>query len=141
MTAARATILLVDDDPDDAELTKVAFRKAGFANPIVVCEGEDAMHYLAGDGQYADGEKFPLPQLVLLDRAMPGMTGWEILAWLRRCPELKSLPVIILSGSAFSGDKEKAKALGANAYEVKPQEFEQFVKLAAEIGDFWLRGA
>src|SRR5258708_6182024 len=126
----KRTILLADDSYDNAELVRVAFRKAGYDNPIqAVCRGEEAVDYLKGEGKYADREVFPLPHLVLLDTRMPGMSGWEVLRWVRQQPGFELLPVIVFTGSERPGDKQKAEALGANAYETKPQAFDEFVQV------------
>lgn len=71
---------------------------------------------------------------------MVGMSGWEVLRWVREQRALESLPVIVFTGSGQPGDKEKAEKLGANAYEVKPQDFEGFIRVVKKICDFWLRG-
>ena len=87
MIAANRTILLAEDTPDDAELTIAAFRRAGLDNPIhAVCRGEEVLQYLKGEGRYADRAKFARPWLVLLDLAMPGVGGWEVLTWVRQQP-------------------------------------------------------
>jgi CheY-like chemotaxis protein len=138
--ASRRPILLVDDSREDAELVERAFREAGFDNPIRAIErGEDAIKYLSGEGEYADRAKIPLPGLMLLDPRMVGVNGWEVLEWVRKRPSFRSLPVIIFSGSGYSGDAEKARQLGANAYEIKPQAFEDLVQVVRRVGEFWLR--
>src|SRR5437867_4064045 len=117
MTRGSRAVLLVEDSDDDAELTKTAFLRACFENPIyVVHHGEEAIQYLGGDGRYADRAKFPSPQLILLDLSIAGMSGWKVLEWIRRKPQFGSLPVNVLSGSASPGDEKKAQDLGANAY-------------------------
>jgi len=137
---SRRPILLVDDSPQDAELVERALREAGFDNPIhPVQRAEDAIRYLSGEGEYADRAKFPLPRLMLLDPRMVGVSGWEVLEWVRKRPSLRFLPVIVFSGSGYSGDAEKARQLGANAYEVKPQAFEELVQVVKRVGEFWLR--
>ena len=141
MTPAERTILLADDSANNAQLVKVAFRKAGYENPIhALCRGEDVLEYLKGQGEYADRAKFPLPHLVLLDTRMLGMTGWEVLIWVRKQPEFALLPVIVFTGSEHPGDKQKAEELGANAYEIKPQRFDEFIEVIRKMADFWLRG-
>jgi CheY-like chemotaxis protein len=137
---SRRPILLVDDKREDAELVQRAFREAGFDDPIKAVElGEEAIKYLKGEGDYADRGKFPLPKLVLLDPRMVGVSGWEVLEWVRQRPSFRFLPVIVFSGSGYSGDAEKARQLGANAYEVKPQAFEELVAVVKRVGEFWLR--
>ena len=121
MTAAH-TILLVEDDPNDILLTQRAFRKANLTNASlqVVTDGDTAVAYLSGAGEYADRDRYPLPVVVLLDLKLPRRSGHEILAWLRQQPKLKSLPVVILSSMGEVGEADKAKDLCASAYFVKP---------------------
>jgi CheY-like chemotaxis protein len=133
------TILLADDAPDDAELTTLAFRRAGYPNPIhTVCRAEDAIHYLKAEGPFADSATFAFPWIVLLDITMPGGSGWEVLAWIREQPQFRLLPVIVFTGSHLPSDEEKALAMGASAYEIKPQSFDDLIKLVKKIAEFWL---
>ena len=132
-------ILLVDDSLTDTELVRRAFRSAGFDNPLHAVRSADAaLEYLLGDGDYVDRAKFPFPHLLLLDHRMPGMTGWDVLQWVRRRPELRALPVIIFSGSENPSDEKTALDLGANAYVTKPVVFAEFVQAIKRIGEFWL---
>ena len=134
------TILLVDDSHDDTELVKRAFQSAGFENPFrAVCSAQAAIEYLQGDGDYGDRAKFPFPHLLMLDHRMPGMSGWDVLQWVRRRAELDSLPVIVFSGSDSPLEEKKATELGANAYIVKPVAFAKIVESIKRIGEFWLR--
>ena len=139
MIAAKRTILLAEDTPDDADLIKAAFRAAGLDNPIhAVWRGEEVIQYLKGEGAYADREKFARPWVVLLDLAMPGVGGWEVLTWVRQQPQFRLLPVVILTGSILPDAEKKALDLGASAYEVKPQSFDELVQLIKKIAGFWL---
>src|SRR6266700_6764196 len=129
MSARKATVLLADDSADNAELVKLAFRQAGYDNPIeAVCRGEHAISYLKGDGEYADRVKFPLPHLMLLDTRMLGVSGWEVVKWLREQPAFRLLPVIVFTGSDLPGDKKRAEDMGA-MYEIKPQSFTELVNV------------
>ena len=131
-------ILLVDDDPNDTDLTSHAFRKAGFENRIfVVRNKEAAFDYLRGEGQYADRSSFPLPHLLLLDHKTPN-GEWDVLEWIRAQPGLRKLPVAILTGSENPQDEKKAVEMGANAYHRKPYGFENLVELIRRIAEFWL---
>jgi len=132
-------ILIIEDSVEDAALIQVAFQKSGFENPIQTAEGvKQALSYLGGEGEYSDRGKFPFPHLVLLDHKMPG-DGWPVIEWVRGRSDLEWLPVVVFSGSDDPNHQQKAYALGANAYHVKPQRFEEFTETIRRIGDFWLR--
>jgi CheY-like chemotaxis protein len=126
----QATILLVEDDPNDVLLMQRAFEKARLANPLrIVRDGEEAIDYLAGEGIYSDREKYPIPLLVLLDLKMPKRSGFEVLAWLRSQEYLSSLPVVVLTSSEEVPDVAKAYRLGANSYLVKPAQLDDLVQM------------
>src|SRR5438874_10668068 len=98
-------VLHVDDDSNDTVLLQAAVLKAGaHFNLMNVADGEQAMAYLSGLGQYADRSRFPIPSLILLDLKMPRLTGFEILKWIRMHPALGDLPVLVLSGSQLQED-------------------------------------
>jgi CheY-like chemotaxis protein len=101
-------------------------------------DGERAMAYLSGLGIYADRDRFPLPSLILLDLKMPRATGFEILKWIRKHPELGQLPVLVLSGSELQDDIRRAYDVGANSYLVKPLGFEALVGLVTRINTSWI---
>lgn len=131
-------ILLVDDDPDDVELTSHAFRRAGFENRIFVVRTKGAAKdYLRGEGQYADRASFPLPHLVLLDHKTKD-GEWDFMEWVRMQPEFTKLIVAILTGSENPRDEQKAIELGVNAYHIKPYGFENLVEVIRRIVEFWL---
>jgi len=131
-------ILLVEDREDDVLLTKQAFVRANINNPLhVACDGEEAISYLQGAGRFADRAEFPLPDLVLLDINMPRMDGFAVLKWVRANPALKTLRIVMLSTSDQGDDIDKAYALGANSYLVKPSDFESFVELLGLTVRFW----
>ena len=132
-------ILLAEDDPNDVLLFRRAFQRTGFANHlIVVNDGEDALHYLQGDGQYADRTAFPLPVLFLLDLSMPRLGGLELLQWIRTQPDLKHLPVIILTSSTFAPDLAKAYQSGANSFMSKPSDPGEYCTKLKQLLEFWL---
>lgn len=114
-------ILLVEDNEDDVFALKRAFRQEKIANPLfVVTDGQQALDYLSGTGKYADRESYPMPAIVFLDLKLPFVSGFDILAWIRHQPELGSLTVVVLTSSDETRDHEKARALGARSYIVKP---------------------
>ena len=131
-------ILLAEDDPNDVLLLERAFRKAGLGECLrVVCDGEQAVDYLAGRGTYADRERFPLPFMLLLDLKMPGIDGFGVLQWLRAQPALKQLLVVVLTSSNLQADVDRAYGLGANSYLIKPIEFEEMVGLILRFEAYW----
>jgi CheY-like chemotaxis protein len=133
-------ILQVEDDKNDVLFLKYAFTSAGITHPLqVASDGPEAIDYLSGTGDFADRARYPLPCLVLLDLKMPGMTGLEVLEWIRAQPRLRMLPVIIFSSSAQQHEIDQAYHLGANSFVVKPACVEERNELARLIKGFWLR--
>lgn len=138
--ALTPTVLHIDDDPNDAELLKAAARKAQV--PFIVQNVEDAdaaIAYFRGTGVYADRLVYGKPSLVLLDLKMPRTTGFELLKWMRSQPDLKSIPVVVLSGSELKDDIQFAYENGANSYLVKPLSFEALVELVGSLNSLWLK--
>jgi CheY-like chemotaxis protein len=136
---ARQPLVVVEDDDNDVVLLQRAFRKSNLLNPLVFLrDGEMARDYLAGRGEYADRAAHPLPVLMLLDLKLPRLSGLELLEWMREQPALRGLPVVILTSSRESRDLERAYALGANSYLVKPVAFEALLELVRAIGLYWL---
>jgi two-component system response regulator len=132
-------ILLVEDNPDDVELTLLAFEENRLCNDIVVArDGEEALHYLFGAGKYADREDQDLPSVVLLDLKLPKISGLDVLKQIRSDERTSCLPVIILTSSKEDEDVISSYKLGANAYVRKPVDYNQFVKAASTLGLFWL---
>ena len=133
-----ASILLAEDDPNDVLLIQRAFEKAGLKNKLkVVNDGEQAIHYLSGKGNYSNRERFPMPFMVLLDLKMPGTDGFEVLQWVRQEPLLKRLLVVVLTSSHLQADVDRAYELGANSYLVKPVNFEEMVHLVQRFEAYW----
>lgn len=131
-------ILLAEDDPNDVLLIQRAFQKAGFQDVLkVVRDGEQAIQYLSGSGNYADRKRFPLPFLLLLDLKMPGTDGFEVLQWVRGDRDLKRLLVIVLTSSNLQSDVDRAYDLGANSYLVKPVEFQEMVNMIQRFEVYW----
>ena len=138
MTKA-AHILLVEDNRMDIELTLDAFGEAKLKNTIhVASNGEEALDYLFGRGEYADRKRYPSPNLVLLDLKLPGMDGFEVLRQVKTTPVLKRMPVIILTSSKEEGDRALSYDIGANSYLVKPVSFDGFLAVIREIEGYWL---
>jgi len=133
------TVLHVDDDPNDTTLLQAAVRKADVQFILHnVSDGEHAIAYLSGVGEYADRKQFQIPALILLDLKMPRATGFEILKWIRSHPQFSALPVVILSGSELHDDMQRAYSVGANSYLVKPLGFDALVGLVKNIDSVWL---
>jgi CheY-like chemotaxis protein len=120
LNAAPQVILLAEDNPDDAFIFQIMFRRAKLPQTLhIVHDGEQVMDWISGTGQYADRQKFPMPHLLLLDLKMPVKTGFDVLEWLQARTESKELPVAILSSSDDSKDVQRAKQFGVDAYFVK----------------------
>ena len=132
-------ILLVEDNPDDVELTRIAFAEAKVANSlVVVSDGAEALDYLFARGQYADRNPDDLPSIVLLDLNLPKVDGREVLQAIRADPRTQSLPVVVLTTSTEPFDVEASYALGVNSYIQKPVDFERFVWAVKQVGLYWL---
>lgn len=139
MTTDSMPILLVEDDPNDVLLLQRALRKAQLANPVqVVRDGDEAVAYLAGEGEYGDRAQHPWPVLVLLDMKLPRKSGLEVLAWIRGQEGLKRLPVVMLTSSRESVDINRAYDLGVNSYLVKPVAFEDLVEMMKALRLYWV---
>ncbi len=132
-------ILLVEDNLDDVELTKIAFVEANVANQLVVVhDGAEALDYLFARGDHADRDPADLPSIVLLDLNLPKVDGREVLQAIRADPRTHSLPVVVLTTSAEPFDVEASYALGVNSYIQKPVDFERFVWAVKQVGLYWL---
>src|SRR5947209_15188198 len=133
-------VLMVDDSPDDIFLVKRAFDRSGrslyFAS---VSDGQQAIEYLRGQGQYGDRQQFPFPNVLLLDLKMPGMDGFALLEWLQEHTECKVIPTIALTSSSIERDIHAVYALGGNAYLVKPSSFNEMQAIVELIYQFWSR--
>lgn len=133
------TILLVEDNPDDRDLTLMAFEQAMIMNRVDVCEdGQEALDYLFGEGKYAGPDRKKLPQIILLDLKLPKIDGLEVLKRVRADPATRLLPVIILTSSLEESDLIESYANCANSYVRKPVDFIQFVDAARQLGLYWL---
>lgn len=133
------TILLVEDNPDDVELTRRALRKNRIANKLVVaCDGVEALDYLHCTGKFTSRANNENPRLILLDLKMPKLDGLQVLARLRADERTKLVPVVILTSSKEEQDMISGYQNGANSYVRKPVDFNKFVEAVHQIGLYWL---
>jgi CheY-like chemotaxis protein len=131
------SLLLVEDNPNDVELTLSALKEARLANEIVVAnDGEQALDYLLRQGRYA-GRSTPNPAVILLDLKMPKVDGHEVLKQIRANRSLRLIPVVVLTSSREEKDLYSSYDKGANAYVVKPVDFEEFIAAISKLGVFW----
>jgi two-component system response regulator len=139
MNGNERPILLVEDNPDDVDLTVRAFRKAGVTRKMeVVGDGVEALDYLFAEGTHASRAGQPPPVLVLLDLNLPRMDGHEVLRRVRADPRTRLLPVVILTSSMEEGDLVKSYGGGCNSYVRKPVSYTEFVEAVRQLGLYWL---
>ena len=132
-------ILLVEDNPQDAELAIRALKKRNLANSLVhVADGQEALDFLFGTGTHAGRDVHDQPKVVLLDLKLPKLDGIEVLRHLRADPRTKLLPVVVLTSSRQESDVIQTYELGANSYIVKPVDFENFSEAVSKLGLYWL---
>jgi CheY-like chemotaxis protein len=130
-------ILLVEDNPNDIELTLIALEKSRIANPVVaVRDGAEALEFLRREGQYATRSS-DNPAVILLDKKLPKIDGHEVLKAVRADDKLKRIPVVMLTSSREEKDLLRSYDLGVNAYVVKPVEFDDFMAAINDLGMFW----
>ena len=135
----RGAVLLVEDNTDDVELTRIAFQKAVLANELVVArDGQEALDYLFGTGAYAGRDIRKSPCVVLLDLKLPRVDGLEVLRRIRADERTRLLPVVVLTSSREEQDLIQSYHLGANAYVRKPVDFAEFQTAARQLGLFWM---
>jgi CheY-like chemotaxis protein len=131
-------ILLAEDNPKDVELTLAALDEHHLANEVVVVyDGSEALDYLYGRGKYVGLNGQQHPAVVLLDVKMPKVDGLEVLKTLKSDEKMKVIPIVMLTSSREEQDLVKSYKLGANAYVVKPVDFQQFITAVKELGAFW----
>jgi two-component system, response regulator len=134
----KKTILLVEDNPDDVELTLRALRKNDILNEVAVArDGQEALDYVFSTGCY-QGSANPVPSLILLDLKLPRIDGLEVLKRLRQDARTRLVPVVILSSSTEDSDLVRGYEYGANSYVHKPVDFSEFVEAARALGLYWL---
>ena len=133
-------VLLVEDNPDDVELTQMAFRERNTTNRLVVArDGQEALDWLFGQGEHEGRDTGEMPAVILLDLKLPKIDGLEALKRIRADDRTRMLPVVILTSSKEERDVINSYGLGANSYVRKPVNFEQFSEAVREIGLYWLR--
>jgi len=132
-------VLLVEDNPDDAELTMRALRTAKLANPLhLVRDGEEALDYLFCRGAYKDRNIADAPRLILLDLKLPKVDGLTVLREIKRDPRTRVIPVVIMTSSKEERDVVNGYQLGVNSYIQKPVDFDQFRETVRQLGWYWL---
>jgi CheY-like chemotaxis protein len=140
MTNAGTPLLIVEDDPNDILLVQRALRRAGIDLATRTAGNvAQARAYLSGEAPFEDRLANPLPRLVLLDLKMPGGSGVDLLTWMRARPELRRIPVIMLTSSHEQGDVNRAYDAGCNSYLVKPVAFEDLQEMLTVFGQYWLK--
>jgi two-component system response regulator len=132
-------ILLVEDNPDDVELTLHAFKKHKLTNRIQVCrDGAEALDYIFGEGEFQGRNIDNVPRVVLLDLKLPKIGGLEVLKRIKADPRTQKIPVVVLTSSKEESDLVESYRLGVNSYIVKPVNFEQFTEAVQKVGLYWL---
>ncbi|HLX69886.1 MAG TPA: response regulator [Verrucomicrobiae bacterium] len=139
MKKYHATIMVIEDDPNDQFLIVQAFKKIGVTDPIqVVADGAEAIAYMMGEGKYADRQKYAYPTFIITDLKMPKCDGFAVLEFLKNNPEWKVIPTIVLSASSDPDDIKKSYMLGASSYHVKPRSHEELLNQLAVINAYWM---
>lgn len=130
-------ILYAEDNPDDVELTIAAFKECNLKNRIdIVNDGQEVIDYLTYKGKYKNREK-EKPNVILLDIKMPKLDGIQVLKIIKNDPDLRTIPVVMLTSSSMESDLMESYNLGVNAYVVKPVDFQVFIDTVKKIGFFW----
>jgi CheY-like chemotaxis protein len=139
MVGRSVLVLLVEDNPNDAELTLHALRRNNLVNGIDhVRDGEEALDYLYGRGKYDDRDLRSLPKVILLDLKLPKVDGMDVLRTIKADPQLKNIPVVVLTSSREEKDIVNSYDLGVNSYIQKPVDFQQFTEAIAQVGYYWV---
>lgn len=132
-------ILLVEDNPDDEELTRLAFKECRVANELVVVrDGQEALDYLFAAGKYSGRDMGEMPEVILLDLKLPKLGGLEVLERIRADERTRLQPVVVLTSSKEDNDLIESYSLGANSYIQKPVDYIQFVDAVQQLGLYWL---
>lgn len=131
-------ILIVEDNDIDYRQTIKAFKESHLGNPVYRCvDGDDALDFLYQRGKYTDPTTAPRPSIILLDLRMPGLDGKDVLREIKSSPELKSIPVVVLTTSEAAVDVDACYAAGANSYVPKPVTFEGYLKAVRSLEEYW----
>jgi len=139
MTVKEVEVLIVEDNPNDQELTLRALRKKNLCNKIHIAgDGAEALDFLFGRGEFAGRTPADIPKVVLLDIKLPKVSGIEVLQKIKSDPVLKSIPVVMLTSSREGPDVQECYRLGANSYIVKPVDFDKFTDAVVQLGFYWL---
>jgi two-component system, response regulator len=132
-------ILLIEDNPHEAELAIRSLKKHHLANRLIhIDDGEEALDFLFCRGKYAENTRKSGPKLILLDLKLPKVSGHEILQQIRQVEQLRTIPIVVLTSSSEEGDLLRSYELGVNSYIVKPVNFEAFSKAIEEVGMYWM---
>ncbi len=132
-------ILLIEDNMNDAEMTMRSLKKNSVSNKVLhLKNGEEALDYIFGNGQFGGRDINKRPKVILLDLKMPKIDGLEVLQKIKSNEKTNMIPVVILTSSKEDPDIQKCYSLGANSYIVKPVDFESFHKIVAELGMYWM---
>jgi len=139
MNLEELEILLVEDNPTDAELTMRALKRKNLANKLVwVKDGEEALDFIYAQGQFADRNSEDLPRLILLDLRMPKVDGLEVLKEIKAHEKTRKIPVVVLTSSQEDQDVVESYKLGVNSYVSKPVEFDDFLEAVSTLGLYWM---
>lgn len=140
INASSYSVLLVEDDSNDILFVQRAFRRV---NPMIsieiVKDGDEAVDYLLGVGNYADRDRYSLPALILLDLKLPRRSGIEVLQWIRQQESIKRIPVVVLTSSRERIDVDLSYDLGVNSYLVKPVNFDALSNMINALNSYWLQ--
>lgn len=139
MNSSKVEILLVEDNPDDAELTLRALRKRNLINKIyVVTDGTEALEFIFATGAYTERAINDKPKVILLDLELPKVSGIEVLRKIKSDERTKDIPVVVLTSSQEEQDMVESYKLGINSYIVKPVDFDKFSRVVSELGFYWI---